>query len=235
MKNEVLLIPEKIDSERDSVAEIWEQLGGNVVRIGKFWNKPELERGSRLTIYGNDTFSLVLAQVLSVNLIMPKDELIAELKPDWLKRNIEIIELKNVRQLDFPVFIKPVKPKIFKSSIYDSLDQFKENIEGIEDNELVIVSDVINVEKEVRSFILDNVIQDLAYYEGQGDIQEPKDFIEEFLKDSTIKFPRTYVLDIGFNEELGWFIIEFNSSWGAGLNYCDPKKVLDCIKAATEQ
>jgi len=40
-------------------------------------------------------------------------------------------------------------------------------------------------------------------------------------------------LDLGFNEKDGWFILEFNSSWGAGLNSCNAQKVIDYIHIAT--
>jgi len=47
-----------------------------------------------------------------------------------------------------------------------------------------------------------------------------------------LDLPTTFVLDLGYNEKLGWFVIEFNSSWGAGLNFCKPEKVVECIRAA---
>ena len=45
--------------------------------------------------------------------------------------------------------------------------------------------------------------------------------------------PKSYVLDIGYNKANGWFIIEFNASWGAGLNGCQAEKVIECIRTAT--
>ena len=59
-------------------------------------------------------------------------------------------------------------------------------------------------------------------------------FLKDFLKDATIMLPKTFVIDIGYNTDLDWFIIEFNSSWGAGLNNCNPKKVIDAIIEATK-
>ena len=87
--------------------------------------------------------------------------------------------------------------------------------------------------KEVRSFILNKKIVDLAYYEGKGLLEEPRKFIENFLEETQIQLPTTFVLDVGYNENDGWFLIEFNSCWGAGLNFCNPTKVIDCLKAAT--
>jgi len=42
MKNELLLIPDKADEERDTIAAAWEANGGEVKRIGKFWIKPNV-------------------------------------------------------------------------------------------------------------------------------------------------------------------------------------------------
>ncbi len=39
--------------------------------------------------------------------------------------------------------------------------------------------------------------------------------------------------ELGHKEESGWFVIEFNASWGAGLNFCDAQKVIHSIRAAT--
>lgn len=76
-------------------------------------------------------------------------------------------------------------------------------------------------------------IIDLAFYEGEGNLEEPQRFIEDFLVNSELPLPKTFVLGVGFNEKDGWFVIEFNSSWGAGLNFCNPEKVIECIRAAT--
>ncbi len=231
MKNEILLIPDKADIERDNIAKIWEENGGEVKRIGKFWVKPEVGN-KRVSIYGYDSFCLVLAQVLGIEMMMPKDEIIAILEKKHIKRNIEIVSFGDVGNINFPKFIKPATPKLFKAEIFTSKEVLAQKIDDIEATELLICSDVIRVEKEVRSFILNRKIQDLAFYEGVGDVNEARTFIEEFLETCDLELPKTFVLDIGFNEDDKWFVIEFNSSWGAGLNFCDPQKVIHCIREA---
>lgn len=231
MKNEILLIPDKIDVERDKIAKVWEEKGGEVKRVGKFWMKPEVGN-KRVSIYGYDTFCLVLAQILGIEMLMPKDEIIAALSKRNIKRNIEIVPFGEIANIHFPKFIKPVTPKLFKAEIFASKEALTKKIDDVEAKELLICSDVIRVEKEVRSFILDSEIQDLAFYEGDGDINEARTFIEEFLNSCDLELPKTFVLDIGFNEDDKWFVIEFNSSWGAGLNFCDPQKVIHCIREA---
>lgn len=230
-KSEILIIPDKEDIERDALARVWQQRGGEVLRIGKFWIKPETNN-KRVALYGYDTFCLVLAQLLNLNLIMVKDELIAALPEEFVKRELAIVPISDVETIHFPKFIKSVTPKLFEAGVYQSKEQFKEVIAGIELDEKLICSQVVKVEKEVRSFILNRTIKDLAFYEGTGNKKDAEDFILNFLQHVELDLPRTFVLDIGYNNQIGWYIIEFNSCWGAGLNFCDPAKVVDCIREA---
>lgn len=232
MENEILLIPEKEDLERSALADAWKNAGGTVERIGKFWEKPTLHNNAKLTIYGNDTFALVLAQVLSVELVSPKDELIAKLETKWTKRKIDLNKIDDLASLSYPYFIKPVKPKLFVSAIYPNLGAIRNNTKELNGDEVIICSEIIAIDCEVRVFILHGQICDLAVYEGEADLNEAQLFISDFLSEQP-DLPEAYVLDIGYNSVNGWFIIEFNAAWGAGLNGCRPEKVMDCIKAAT--
>ena len=44
--------------------------------------------------------------------------------------------------------------------------------------------------------------------------------------------PRTVVVDMGLLDTGTWVVIEFNATWGSGLNGCDPECVVDCIGAS---
>ena len=166
-------------------------------------------------------------------MVSVKDEWVAEVSNTYLKRDVAVKPIFQIKEIDYPKFIKPVTPKLFKSDIFNSETELKTKIGGINEEELLICSEVVEVNKEVRSFILDNKVKDLAFYEGDGSIEEPRRFIRDFLAKCELDLPRTFVLDVGFNEKSGWFIIEFNSTWGAGLNYCKPENVIDCIREAT--
>ena len=233
MINEILLIPDKTDIERDSIADCWKKNGGEIKRIGKFWEHPNIDPHKRITIYGIDTFSLVLAQILGVKLIEPRDELLSELDFNWIKRNIEIIKISEINRSIFPIFIKPIKPKTFRSKVYNDYKSFIEEIKGIKKNEQVIKSTIIEIESEVRAFILHNEILDMAIYKGNSDLNAARKFLIDFLQNHTIDLPKTYVIDVGYHQKNGWYVIEFNSSWGAGLNSCDPNKVINGIRLAS--
>ena len=232
MRNEILLIPDKPDIERDSIANAWIDKGGEVLRVGKFWERPDID-SERITIYGNDTFSLVLAQVVGVELMLPRDEVISEIDKKWTKRQIDILEISQVTATLFPTFVKPVKPKTFTSKVYESFADFLAETNGIEPNEKIIRSDITSVDSEARAFILNDAILDSALYEGLADLNLANQFLKDFLSDCSVDLPKSYVVDLGYNDKNGWFIIEFNSSWGAGLNSCNPDKVLNGIREAT--
>lgn len=230
----VLLIPQKSDEERNSVLKAWIDLGGKGQRLDRFWEKPEGLDNKKLAVYGNDTFALVVAQIFNLELISPDDSLIGRLDKKWTKRSIQQKSIRDLNVRDFPNFIKPATPKQFTAKIYKTINEFAQETKGLSDSEQVLVSEIINVEAEARAFVLNRDLLDVAIYEGEGDLQRAMTFLKDFLKDATIMLPKTFVIDIAYNTDLDWFIIEFNSSWGAGLNNCNPKKVIDAIIEATK-
>ena len=181
MKTKLLLIPDKPDQERDAIASSWIRHNGEVLRISKFWEKPHIAKEQQVSIYGYDTFSLVLAQVLGLELIEPKDEFIGQLDERWVKRGIQILTLETIDQAHFPTFVKPVKPKTFQSAIYHDKKQFQNETKGIEKSEQLIVSDIIDITCEARAFILDNQLLDIAIYEGDSDLVLARTFLTDFL------------------------------------------------------
>ena len=232
--NSILLIPQKSDEERNSVLKTWIDLGGQGHRLDKFWEKPPELENKKIAVYGNDTFALVIAQIFNLKLISPDDSLIARLDKKWTKRFIQEKQISDVTEKEFPNFIKPVTPKQFAAKVFRTVEEFEKETKGLSVSEKVLISEIVSVEAEARAFILNRSVLDVAIYEGQADVQSAREFLTNFLKDPTVALPKTCVIDIGNNSQLGWYIIEFNSSWGAGLNNCDPKKVIEAIVEATE-
>jgi len=229
-----LLIPEKTDIEFEQVFETWTKKGGIIKRLGKYWIRDEELAKQRIAIYGNQTFSLVLAQVYNVELVSPDDVLIAKLESKWTKRKIELKQVGQITQDDFPVFVKPVIPKLFIAGIFQTLTEFKQVTVGLEDSEQVLVSSIVgNIQAEARSFIIDGTVKDIALYEGSGDLTTGKIFLNNFIDNSKKQLPRVVVVDLAYSNDLGWFVLEFNACWGAGLNNCKAENVIDCIIGAT--
>jgi hypothetical protein len=229
-----LLIPEKTDSEFEQVFATWTNNGGQIRRLGKYWIKDEELARKKIAIYGNQAFAFVLAQIYNVELLSPDDTLIAKLKKEWTKRNIELKQIGQITESDFPVFIKPVVPKMFLAGVFQTISEFKEVTNGLQDNEEILVSSIINnIQAEARSFVKDGVVKDISFYEGSADLTSGKQFVTDFMRNTKSELPNVVVVDIAFNKQVGWFILEFNACWGAGLNGCKAEKVIDCIIGAT--
>jgi hypothetical protein len=228
-----LLIPLKSDTERAAVAQAWERAGGKVLRVDRFWERPEIASQSPIAIYGNDTFALVLAQVMGVDLATPDDALITRLAGVWTRRRVVQLRLGALEVAHFPCFVKPVIPKQFKGQVYASLADLEGETGDLAPIEAVMVSEILGVEAEARAFVLDGAVQAVAVYEGAGDVDAVSEFLGRFAKQHLEVLPSAYVVDAGYDAQLGWWVMEFNSAWGAGLNGCDPNKVVACIAAAT--
>ena len=227
-----LVISDKSDPERDALAAAWEKTAGPVLRLGRFWDPPHLDRNC-VRLYGADTYCLVLAQKLELELVSPPDDLIFRLPKEYLKRNIYMEKLREAEDFTYPIFVKPLIPKQFQASIYSSPEDLKKECKGLEPETDVLLSEIVNIEAEARFFVCQNQICSYALYEGDVDLHGAVSIVESL--SSTIALPTTAVVDAAFNRELSWFVVEFNASWGAGLNGCDPSLVIPCIKAAVKR
>ena len=228
------MIPEKTDVEFEQVFATWTKRGGQIKRLGKYWIKDEALAKQPIAIYGNQAFAFVLAQIYNVELLSPDDALIARLENKWIKRTVQLIQIGQLNEMDFPVFIKPVIPKIFMAGVFKTHAAFKQITNGLPDNEEILVSTVVEeITAEARSYVMNGIVQDIAFYEGSGDLNGGKTFVEDFMNSHAAALPHVVVVDIAYSAQTGWFVLEFNACWGAGLNNCNAEKVIDCIIGAT--
>lgn len=232
--DKILVIPEKTDIEFEEVLSIWTAAGGAVKRLGKYWIKDEALAGRPIALYGNQTFALVLAQIYDVELISPDDTLIARLDQPWTKRKITLTPIAAMDGISFPVFAKPVIPKLFLAGVFADHAAFALATHGLQSTEEVLVSEVVgDITAEVRSYVQAGAIKDMALYEGEADLTEATLFLTAFLENNSHQLPAVVVIDLAYSPRLGWFVLEFNACWGAGLNHCKASKVIDCITEAT--
>jgi hypothetical protein len=227
-----LLIPDKDDVERDAVADAWSKNGGGILRIAKFWNPPFID-SKEIRVYGNNIFCLILAEKLGLELISPEDDFLKKIDWNWTKRKIEIMTLSEARKVDFPAFIKPVVPKVFKAGVYSNLKALEIECTQLELNTPVYVSEVVDITAEARCFILNGQVMTMSMYEGSGNIQEARDFVNSFIISNLSMMPNSTVLDVGLINNRGWAVIEANAAWGAGLNGCDAAKAVWSIANAS--
>lgn len=230
LQGRFLLIPEKADPERDAVARAWTEVGGEVLRIGRFWDPPAVMPES-VRLYGGETFCLVLAQKLGLSLYSPPEELLLTLSPDQLKRVVELRLLSDLAKAgDYPLFVKPVVPKQFPAAVHHGPESVLAHTKGLPPSTLVLVSDVLPIEAEVRGFLLNGAVRAVGVYEGTADESEARAFLETVAAGLDVV---TCALDIARTSDRGWTVVEANPTWASGLNGCGAREVLGCIDAAT--
>lgn len=224
----VLAVPVKSDVERDAICRAWRASGGRVARLDRFWEPPELP-AQRVRLHGPDTFALVVAEVLGLELLGPPEDLLVRL-PRWAtQRNIVVTPLDSVAPADLPAHIKPLTPKLFPATIVHRLDLLRDITAGLDGGTRVLMSDVIALDNEVRCFVNDGRLLATATYEGE---RRPgaSAFVTALLREAGLLWPGA--LDVGWTGS-GWVVIEANDAWGSGLNGCDAASVLPAIAAAT--
>jgi ATP-grasp domain, R2K clade family 2 len=229
----ILLMPEKTDEEFEQVSAAAAIKGLGVRRMGKYWIRDDELLKASVAVYGSPAFAFVLAQLYNLQLISPDDTLIARLERKWVKRTVTKCSADRLTDADFPAFIKPVVPKLFSAGVFQSLAGFKAAAGNAEENEEILMSGIIAIRAEARSFVLHGAVVDIALYEGDAEIEEGRKFLMDFLSSTKDELPPVLVIDIAYNDEAGWFVLEFNACWGAGLNNCAAEKVIDCIVAAS--
>jgi hypothetical protein len=231
LKGKTLLIPDKQDEERDAVAKAWNKAGGQVVRLARFWDPPVLKNDS-VCVYGGSNFSLVVARKLELELISPADDLLLTIDSKWLKRRLFCRSLAEIESVSFPVFVKPLVPKLFRSAVYNSFQELAGECKGLETKTKLLFGEIVRFEAEARAFVAEQQILDCQIYEGAGDLNGAEEFIREFLQ--TVPLPVACVIDVGLVTGRGWAVVEANASWGAGLNGCHAERILPAIAAATK-
>lgn len=216
----VLVISDKPDVERDAVADAWERGGGEVLRLGRFWEPPPLD-AHRVRLYGADAFCQVLAQKLDVSLVSPPDDLLLRLPFELVKRAL------GDTPGAFPCFAKSMIPKLVPSRIYEDAADLAAVLRG--EAIALVVSEPVTLVAEARCWILDGEVVTAACYEGTAALADAR----ELARATAPHVPSPCVVDVGFTPDRGWLVIEANAAWGAGLNGCDAAAAARCIARAT--
>ncbi len=224
-----LVIPARSDAERDAVAEVWRATGHDVLRLDRFWEPPPLDP-ARVRLYGNDTFCLVLAEILGLELVSPPEDVLLGLGRSLLGRDLGSVALADVRAVEFPRFVKPLVPKQFPARVYGDAAELHEAARGLPAATNVIHAEPVTFAAEARVFVLDGEAVACGLYAGDAALAGAGAAAEAVA--AVEGLPRTFVVDVG-RLRGAWVVVETNATWGAGLNGCDPAAVVPCIDAAT--
>jgi hypothetical protein len=225
----ILVIPAGADPERDAVARAWAAAGGDVERLDRFWEPPPLDT-HQVRLYGNDTFCLVLAEVLGLVLVSPPNDLLLQLDATALGRELGSVALSGAAALAFPRFVKPMVPKQFPAAVYPDSSSLQAVTKGLNPATVLIESEPVRFEAEARAFVLHGEVVASGLYEGTAPLDGVA--VAAAAVAARVPLPATFVLDLGWLNGR-WVVVETNATWGAGLNGCDAASVVPCVDAAT--
>lgn len=190
-----------------------------------------------------------IAQQLGIRLLNPSDDWLTNLPQEYRKRPHYLTTLGKVRRYSqrgvasrspTTAFIKPPNDKSFPARVYSARDLPTD----YPDNMPVLVSEIVEWDKEFRCFILNRCLKTFSVYLREGELQsenftytkqeefEVRNFIQNILSDNRVEIPSATVIDVGVIKGRGWAVVEQNAAWGAGLYGCNPIQVLQVIRYA---
>lgn len=157
----------------------------------------------------------------------------------WLNSNGYDCKWKDIK-IDEPKFIKPYTEKFFTGRIVESQEdlskvQLATSFISDENEEIVRVSDIVKIEKEIRWFIINGAPITSSFYKINGNVKHTNnDLFEESL--SFVKNVLSYgciddafVLDCGLaNDE--WKIVELNNINSSGIYECNTDAIVTALK-----
>ncbi len=214
-------------------------LGWEVERLVNWRLSDKLMSASEPVLYLEALMAEAIAQQLKIRLLNPSDDWLTTLPEEYRKRPHYLTTLGKIRLTPITAFIKPPNDKSFPARVYSATD-LPTDYPG---NMSVLVSEIVEWDKEFRCFILNRCLKTFSVYLREGKLQSENNFIhtreEEFevrnfihtiLSDNRVEIPSATVIDVGMIKGRGWAVVEQNAAWGAGLYGCNPIQVLEVLR-----
>lgn len=159
--------------------------------------------------------------------------------PELTKRSISMIRYTTLLQPFIEdIFVKPVGDKWFEGKVYRAGESI---VGGICDDDPIYVSNIINMQDEVRCFVLDDIVLTASYYRIDK-IFNPQTASQDMIDNlftplvrqvrARTSLPRGVVLDFARIQKDEWCFIEANEAYASGLYLCDPLKCFEVIQAS---
>lgn len=243
MNKPTLILPPRYTEDSNKIWKAAIDLGWDVERIN--WLIPSGFAPAKPVIYGEPLFNQFIAEQLGIKLIQPEEDFLAKIPYEYIKRNIKYVPVEQARKLKGPVFIKPPNNKTFPARVYESGEDLPNSIEQ---NEIVIASEVVWWLSEFRFFIYDRKIKIHSIYSYKGTRMWKNNgfpntrkqenqcikLVEELLSDETVFLPLAVVIDCGVIDERGPAIVEANEINGSGIYECEPSAVLEILEGVAD-
>jgi hypothetical protein len=219
------------------------RIGWRVERLTSWRIPDDLRSVPDPVLYVEALMGPTLAEQLGLRLVEPPADWLPRLPEEYRKRRVHLSTLGEARSSEQPAFVKPPNDKSFPARVYSGRDLPADYA----DDTPVLVSEVVEWEKEFRCFLLDRHVRTFSVYLRDGRLQRENDFahtgreeeelrnfIGPLLADGRVEFSRAAVLDVGVIPGRGWAVVEQNAAWGSGLYGCDPAEVLEVVKHSAE-
>jgi hypothetical protein len=242
----ILILPPRYTIDSIALYGAAIEMGWEVERL-QSWRAPEYLKVKDVAIYGEPLFGAVISEELSLYLLEPSFNWLANLPYQYRLRTVTFTSLEEAKKVKEPAFIKPADDKCFQATVYESGSSLLTN-EVLPGTTPVLVSDPVSWEMEFRFFILNRSIATHSPYSKNGDLIRPNEyekwqslpveqaealtFCNSILMNQSVAIPPSVVIDIGYIRGRGWAVVEANASWASGIYGCDPKAVLTVISRA---
>lgn len=201
-------------------------------------------------LYGETLLIDAVSHDLGLELLEPDYGWLPRLKHEYRQREIVAMDLDAARKLPEDRFVKPVDEKLFRSQVY-APGELAGVSQGLADTTAVLVSEVVEWQLEVRTFIHERRVVTLSAYLRDGELAqdaqgewplsdleraEASQLLERMLADADVELPPALVLDVGRLRRgrdglWQWAVVEANPAWASGLCGCDPDQVLALLRA----
>jgi hypothetical protein len=217
-------------------------LGWDVMRLAS-WRCPEDFEPEEPVLFAEPLFNAVVAEQLGLTVVEPPEDFLVRLPRQYVGRGVRLTTAAEARTLPGPVFLKPPYRKTFPAKVYASGAELPE----MPDDDPVLASEPVEWAAEYRYFIRDRLVRAWSPYWLNGALarsgdewtvnpdlaKTTRELVDRLLADLAVDLPVAFVLDAGVIRGVGPAVVEANEASGAGIYGCDPREVLDVLRAAT--
>lgn len=217
-------------------------LNWDVMRLAS-WRCPEEVEPDEPVLHAEPLFNTAVAERLGLKLIEPPDDFLVRLPREYVGRDVRLLTADDARTLPGPVFLKPPNQKTFPAKVY----AFGAALPEMSGDDPVLASEPVEWVAEFRFFVRDRRVRAWSPYWLHGALARKDDewvvehdlmamtrgLVDRLLDDPRVDMPAALVLDAGVIRDVGPAIVETNTASGSGIYGCDPREVLEVLRAAT--
>jgi ATP-grasp domain, R2K clade family 2 len=217
-------------------------LGWDVMRLAS-WRCPEDFDHGEPVLFAEPLFNQAVAEQLGLAVIEPPEDSLISLPEEYVRRRVRLTTAAEARTLPGPFFLKPPNRKTFPARVYEAGTELPE----MPDDDPILTSEPVECVAEFRFFIRARRVHAWSPYWLNGALARWDDdwvvdaetaaatrgVVDRLLADPRVNLPAALVIDAGVIRGVGPAVVEANEASGAGIYGCDPRDVLEVLRAAT--